>query len=104
MKAVILVLAVLLTSCTSISDVMKAWEGKHKKELIMEWGPPTKIDSDGGDGEVYSYIQPSRWQPQATSYQQFGQTYYNTPQTQMTYRYFYVDKDGYIYAWRWQGE
>ena len=83
---VIITAAVLfLISCTSEKKVMDSWVGDNKQHLIMTWGPPARITSDGNDGEIYIYSSET-YMP-----------YYNI--TRYNYRMFFLDKEGAIYHW-----
>lgn len=81
-----LLLVTLLLSCTSTKKVMSSWVGDTKRNLILKWGPPAKIASDGGDGEILIYA---------------SQVY--IPQYKMNYwdyKMFYANISGKIYHWR----
>ena len=101
-----LVLA-LVAACVSPDEVMGSWQGRHQSELIMSWGPPMRTASDGNGGTVLiyeSYANLGQSPGQArTDY--FGNVTYTAPQ-QRGYsrsRMFYVNADGIIYAYKWQG-
>ena len=121
MKTVVfpIILAAMLCStlgCTTacINTKMKSWEGGHKSELIRSWGLPTESRSDGLGGEVYvynwssSYTTPGEWKttigPRRYGRKTaFSRTYYpGQTFTVKKYRAFWIDADGYIYAWKWK--
>ncbi len=79
---------VSLTSCASINNEMQSWVGHHKHELIVAWGPPHSERQDGAGGEVLIY----QYQHSLN-----GKDYY------WATRMFYVNADGIIYRWRWEG-
>jgi len=103
----LLILIPLLTDCGSINKTMQSWEGHHKSELYQKWGPPTRTTDDGLGGEILIY---ETW---INTGQTAGQVYQNpngsigyTAPKQNGYlrtRMFYVNKNGIIYSWRWQG-
>jgi hypothetical protein len=86
---------------------MKSYVGHPKSELYLRWGPPTSVTSDGNGGEILiyeSYV--SQGQIPGSAYNNgYGGVSYTAPQ-QRGYtktRMFYVDKDGIIYTFSWQG-
>jgi hypothetical protein len=100
-------LSIILLGCVAhINNMMQSWVGHHQSELIASWGPPDQISTDGKGGSVLiygSYVNLGQTPGQATI--NGNQITYTAPQ-QNGYRrtrMFYVDKDGYIYSWRWQG-
>ncbi|WP_444897420.1 hypothetical protein ACJJIQ_07440 [Microbulbifer sp. ANSA003] len=113
MKKITIILFLLLSTllaggCASqVNKAMQSWVGHHKADLIASWGPPNQVADDGRGGEILiynSYVNlgqtPGRVQ---TDY--WGNTTYTVPQQngyQRT-RMFYVNPEGYIYNWRWQG-
>jgi len=97
----------LLNGCASISNTMQSWVGSHKSALILSWGPPQQIHSDGAGGEVLVYGQyvDLGQAPGQVQSNYYGGYTYTAPQ-QRGYsrtRMFYVDSDGIIYNWRWKG-
>lgn len=104
-----LILAILLTwGCASrVNEVMQSWVGKHQSDLIQAWGPPQQTAGDGKGGTILiysSYVNLGQSPGQVTSYSP-GYATYTAPQQQgyQRTRMFYVNSDGYIYNWRWQG-
>lgn len=106
---------VLLSLCSlvvggcagSINKAMDSWTGHHQSELIASWGPPTRTAPDGKGGLVLIYeTYVDLGQSPGTAYvDPWGNLRYTTPQ-QRGYtrtREFYVDQNGTIYSWRWQG-
>jgi hypothetical protein len=91
MKKSILILLVagLMTACTSQKEIMNSWIGSTKQELILNWGPPVRTASDGGTGEILVYAR----QGYFPGYN--GQGAY----TYWDYRYMYTDSSGKIYSW-----
>jgi len=77
-------LCLILLSCASEKKLMTSWLGNSKKNLVLKWGPPKRIASDGGNGEIYIY--------------ETNSMFYNT--VRYNHRMFYVDKGGKIYSWR----
>lgn len=60
--------------------IMQSWVGERESKLIAEWGPPPAVRDDGQGGRVLVYGN------------------FNG-----AYRMFYVNSNGVIYSWRWQG-
>ncbi|MDH4230202.1 MAG: hypothetical protein OEW11_10755 [Nitrospirota bacterium] len=47
---------VLLSGCaTAINQKMASWIGHNESELIMSWGPPAQVFSDGSGGRILIY-------------------------------------------------
>ena len=89
-----LVLFFALTGCGSINATMQSWQGKPAHNLIMKWGPPTRTITDGAGGQVLTY---DYWVPRTfIPYLGWIGGYTAT-------RSFYVNAEGVIYNWRWQG-
>ena len=115
-KYILSVFAILLTLVFSgcfaqlredTTKAMASWVGHHKSELFQVWGPPQQIHSDGAGGEILVYIENiSLGQtPGKVKQDYYGNYTYTTPQ-QKSYnrsRMFYVNPDGIIYSWKWQG-
>lgn len=102
-----LVLATAVVGCAStINENMQSWVGHHQSELIQAWGPPTRTASDGKGGRVLIY---EHWvdlgQRPGTVRAVPGGATYTEPERQgyTQTRMFYVDRNGRIYSWRWQG-
>jgi len=96
MKTTILIVAVmtLFSGCISskkIDSQMNSWIGSDKKELILQWGPPSKVESDGNSGEILVYAQHG-FVPLST-----GQTV-----NYWLYKMMYVNQSGKIYHWIWR--
>ena len=101
-KIVFLLVLFLMTGCASrINKTMSSWIGHHQSELIASWGPPTRTSSDGKGGIVLVY----------ESYRNMGtkgsvDSRGNIRVRDNSYirtRMFYVNNNGIIYNWRWQG-
>lgn len=87
MKKTALLLAIIivtLASCHSTKAIMNSYVGHTKQEVIANWGPPAKVDSDGGSGEVLTWY--------GSAYILYGYTYYPV-------RMFYCDSRGVVYNW-----
>jgi hypothetical protein len=73
---------------------VRSWIGYHKSELIKSWGAPTRVTTDGLDGEILVYEN-----LQIDISQSVGGKYTNpTTHASSTTKYenFYVDKEGKI--------
>lgn len=100
--------SVLTAGCVSSSaqmnDMMAKWVGSSQHDLILKWGPPTYAKSDGGDGTILVYEQ----QRTRTSVGDFPPPSNPDPQPSQTRIYlvkrtFYVNSQGVIYSWQWEG-
>lgn len=86
---------------------MASWVGSHKSEMILSWGPPTRIASDGKCGEIliYEYYRDLGQQEGKMYVDDYGNVRYTDPKQRgyTATRMFYVNKKGIIYYWRWKG-
>jgi hypothetical protein len=106
MKKSIFALAAILivAGCYSTQQTMDSWIGSSKKDLIMSWGPPDRIASDGGDGEILVYAK-QVYVPAQTGISTVGSdgnvhTSSGTPsRTYWDYKLFYINKNSIIYHW-----
>jgi len=100
--------AVMLPGCAAqINSRMNSWVGHHQSELIQAWGPPQQTTSDGNGGTVLIYGEYVNLgqSPGQVYTDAWGNVRYTNPQ-QNGYsrtRMFYVNSEGVIYSWRWQG-
>jgi hypothetical protein len=100
---VFIALSIVLTGCVSQQElqrqkteetkkIMDSWLESHKSSLIQSWGPPTRYDSDGQDGEILIY---------EYSRTVGGYAYGNYMQrTFVDYKEIFVNKEGIIYFYR----
>ena len=110
----------LLGGCAGkINEAMESWKGSHISAVIQSWGPATRTASDGKGGTIYiwdayvdlgtspgTHSQNIYCPPSFGGYTSCQGTGTYTPPQQQGYnrvRMFYVDKNGRIYNWRWQG-
>jgi len=100
-------LALALTQCVSPSKIMQTWVGSTKAQLYQSWGPPTRVTDDGQGGEIliYEYNVNLGQQPGQVYRNYDGTIGYTSPQQRgyVKTRMFYVNSNGVIYNWRWQG-
>ncbi len=108
MRVILLALLLFIGGCAAnINKMMDSWVGTHQSDLIAQWGPPQQTASDGKGGTILiygSYVNLGQ-QPGQASVDYFGNMTYTNPQQRgyQRTRMFYVNPDGYIYLWRWQG-
>jgi hypothetical protein len=91
-------LFLLLSSCMinqaaqdqEFKNTMDAWIGKTKNSLLLKWGSPNQVNSDGDGGEIITFIETRRgYLPN------FG---YVT----MDHKYmFYINSRNVIYHWNY---
>jgi hypothetical protein len=110
--AALLVAIVLISSCatpSSVNDSMQSWVGSHQSSLIASWGPPQEVADDGLGGKVLIFKQtksmPTPGHAQTTVQGNTAYTTYTAPSDNayVATRMFYVNKDGYIYNYKWRG-
>lgn len=86
-----LITLISILSCNSTQNVMDSWNGQTKQHLILKWGPPNSVVSDGGTGEIVIY---------ATQRHSQGIPQYGVPPSNYwDNKYFYVNSEGKIYHW-----
>jgi hypothetical protein len=105
-KILFLSLVLLILSCSSnkinrkqqaLETTLNGWIGKHISQAIGKWGGETKISDDGKGGKVYLWRKV--WQTNA--YYRFG--VYQPPQDRFCDTNLYVDGNGFIYTWQYNG-
>jgi ABC-type uncharacterized transport system auxiliary subunit len=69
---------------------MNSWIGVHKKQLILQSGPPSTVASDGDKGEILVYEDLRRV------------FVYGAYLTVVHKKMFYVNDKGIIYNWRYE--
>ena len=86
---------------------INSWVGKTKGEVYQSWGPPQSVTSDGQGGEILIYSSTVRLNqtPGSVYNNGYGGVNYTAPQNNYynRSRMFYVNSQGIIYSWRWQG-
>ena len=132
-KVLIVLLAIFLSGCVNMSEVMRSWEGQHFGNLIASWGPPQGVMDDGSGGKIFIYTQSRQWTTPGravTNVSSYGNTYgninmynnygnfnsfgtgyatatttYTPPQVNgyQAWRMFWINSNGYIYRWQWKG-
>lgn len=130
MRILPLCLLVILCGCVAGSDLnMRGAIGKHCSQLVAVRGAPDQTMSDGKDGEVWVYLVRREWVTagqasttfDATGYEYgrfYGGTYHGQSSIQgqattvytpsrtggyMAHRAFFINKDGIVYRYVWQG-
>lgn len=88
-----------------LTEVMESWTGSHQAKLIASWGPPSRTTSDGIGGTILIYENYRSRQLPGRAYKMGDSWFYTAPKEcgYTSSRMFYVNEDGYIYRWRWQG-
>ena len=111
----LLLSSLLLVSCTSsitkkriaITEALDSWKGHHQSELIALWGPPTKTYPDGKGGIIliYEYYRDLGQTPGRAYTDAWGNVKYTYPKNRgyTANRMFYINENGVIYSYRWQG-
>ena len=95
--------------CASLSPSknMQSWVGAHQSKLILSWGPPTRTASDGAYGTIliYEYDRNMGQIPGRATVNSDGSVSYTAPQSNhyVASRMFWVNAEGTIYNWRWNG-
>ncbi len=102
-----------LIACASTQNTMNTWIGHSKRDLILQFGPPSKTADDGANGEiiVYAkqvYIPSMHFSGVATPDANGGISTSpgtNTPsQNYWQYTMYFINPEGKIYHWLIQKE
>lgn len=80
---------------------MDSWLGHTKQELIMTWGPPSRVASDGAGGEIVVFAKQG-YMPPTTFYDNTGGSTTSNSLTFWDYKMFWIDTQGKIYHWMTQ--
>lgn len=108
LTSLILISLALLISCTSTKNTMDSWLGKTKRDLIMQFGPPSRNAEDGANGEILVYSKqvylPSMHLSGISSPGSDGNVYTSTgtntnSQTYWQYTMYFINTEGKIYHW-----
>ena len=95
----LLLIGLLLCSCSSITQTMDVWQGQHATQLTDYWGTPIGIQSDGIGGEIYVYKSVAeRTFPGAERLSAKPCDVFKL----YRYRAFWVDAQGYVYSWKYK--
>ena len=82
----------LFYGCTPQRAVLDSWLNHTKRELVMKWGPPTRVFDNAPDGEILIYAR-----------QGYAPGFGGNPGiSYWDYKYMYINNDGKIYYWRTQ--
>ena len=82
---ILIIVSLSLISCISTKKLMNSWVGDSKQNLVLKWGPPTRIASDANNGEIYIYER---------QYMAYGGV------VRYDHKMFYIHSDDKIYFWR----
>lgn len=119
----VLLVALSISGCLSskVDKKMKSWMGHHYSDLLMQWGAPQHVYSDGKGGRILVYTAQRQYTTpgQATTNTNItvsayddmiwgsatSTTTYRPPETYgyTAYRMFAINKNGIIYRWSWNG-
>jgi len=120
---VALIVALFASGCMSsrLDKKMKSWMNNHYSDLVMQWGPPQHVYSDGKGGRILVYTAQRQYTTpgQATTKTDVNvsayddmiwgsatsKTTYRPPETYgyTAYRMFAINQNGVIYKWAWKG-
>lgn len=116
-NAAVLLLGLWLAGCSGhVSQSMSSWKGHNFHELVISWGPPQRVFSDGNGGYIFVYTQaagPGRpGSASATTSSTIGdyvkaRSYGPYDPAAVSgydaYRLFRIRSTGTIYGWAWKG-
>jgi hypothetical protein len=92
MKRFCLIVALFFAGCHAERDMMNSWNNAPIQRVILKWGPPITVVSDGSiNGKIYiwQYLRYLGADPQGKP----TNPYYHL-------REFYVNGNGVVYSWR----
>lgn len=76
-----------------LKESMNSWVGSSKNNLLIEWGEPQSVNSDGNGGELLTFTELKR-----AYFDNFG---YIT----VIHKYiFYINSNNKVYNWRYKKE
>ena len=80
-----------------LNRIMNSWVGKHKRDLIAEWGSPTSTDNDSEGGEILTYKEV------IDNVHSYTIVYREENRYSIKLRTFFVNNNGRIYKVSWRG-
>ena len=86
----LLVLAVLQTSCSNTNKTNDKWLGETKQKLIKTWGPPVRVLHDDENNEILLYADQVFTKDHNEDAGIAGPSFWK-------YDYVYINKEGKIY-------
>ncbi|HEY1196484.1 hypothetical protein [Flavobacterium sp.] len=86
----LLVLAVLQTSCSNTNKTNDKWLGETKQKLIKTWGPPVRVLHDDQNNEILLYADQVFTRENNDDAGIAGPSFWK-------YDYVYINKEGKIY-------
>ncbi|MCR4030547.1 MULTISPECIES: hypothetical protein [Flavobacterium] len=86
----LLVLAVLQTSCSNTNKTNDKWLGETKQKLIKTWGPPVRVLHDDQNNEILLYADQVFTKDHNEDAGIAGPSFWK-------YDYVYINKEGKIY-------
>jgi hypothetical protein len=104
MRIYALITLVALSSCTSTSEVMNSYMGRHQSTVIQNFGPPARTADDGAGGKIlcYSNYVKTAGTAGTTIYDNNGQGHYSPGTSGQAYyrnTFFYINPSGNVYHW-----
>jgi hypothetical protein len=102
-----LFLILFFSSCCSFptnEELYDKYLDKHKSIVYANQGPPDRITSDGGTGEILIYSSSNTvTEPGYAVRSRDGRILYYTKSTERTTTHrtmFYIDSNGFVYQWK----
>ena len=89
-----------------INNIMDSWVGHYQTELVAAWGRPTKVVPNEGGGQTLFYESLKGTWGESKDKRVVGGAQFKTEPRQEGYvaiREFYVDRNGIINSWKWEG-
>lgn len=89
-----------------VDNIMNSWVGHYQTELVAAWGQPTEVVSGDRGGRILIYESLKGTWGEETDKHIVGGAQYKARPLQEGYtaiRKFYVNEEGIIYSWEWEG-
>jgi len=99
---ILLIVFIRKIKINKIYKIMDSWLNHDKNELLTSWGPPASVFPIDNGGEIWSY----HWIRQTSGYAHEysdGHIHIDPPQQYTIERQFFINKNGIIYNYRWEG-
>lgn len=87
---------------SKLQITMESWVGATESQVVASWGPPTSSYKMDDGTKVLTW----EWSSQSGGnswYDNQGRVHFNAPVTNTCKKMFYINSNGVIYSWRYQG-
>jgi len=99
---ILLIVGIRKARINKINETMNSWLNHNKNELLRSWGPPTTVFPIDNGGGIWSYHWIGQTSGSAHKHSD-GYVHIDPPQQYTIKRQFYINSNGLIYSYRWEG-